>query len=57
MLPKDPILLLSFLNTKLRDCYSSLDSLCEDLNCNKAFIISEMKKIDYEYSVIHNQFK
>lgn len=57
MIPKDPVLLLSFLNTKLRDCYSSLDLLCEDLDCDKDYIITQMKKIDYEYSQIHNQFK
>ncbi|MDE6238432.1 MAG: DUF4250 domain-containing protein, partial [Muribaculaceae bacterium] len=30
-LPQDPFILLSYVNTKLRDDYSSLDSMCEDL--------------------------
>ena len=57
MIPSDPVLLLSFLNTKLRDFYSSLDELCDDLDCDKEFIISEMEKIDYEYNIEYNQFK
>ena len=31
MLPKDPVILLSVINTKLRDFYPSLDALCDDL--------------------------
>ena len=34
-LPKDPVMLLSFLNLKLRDYYSDLDKLCEDLDLEK----------------------
>ena len=34
-LPKDPMMLFSVINMKLRDCYSSLDELCEDMNVNK----------------------
>ena len=30
-MPKDPAMLLSFINLKLRDYYSSLEALCEDL--------------------------
>ena len=29
-LPKDPVMLLSVINTELRDKYPSLDALCED---------------------------
>ena len=35
-IPSDPFLLLSFLNTKLRDCYTSLDALCDDLQADRA---------------------
>ena len=35
-LPKDPIMLLSVVNMKLRDTYSSLDALCDDLGGSKA---------------------
>lgn len=34
-LPNDPMMLFSFINMKLRDNYSSLDDLCEDLQVNK----------------------
>ena len=35
MLPKDPIMLLSMVNMKLRDRYASLDALCEDMDVSK----------------------
>ena len=41
MLIKSPIILLSVVNTKLRDDYSSLDKLCDDLNQNE----DEIKQI------------
>ncbi len=31
MLPQDPVILLSYINTRLRDSYSSLEALCDDL--------------------------
>ncbi len=30
-LPKDPVILLSYINTQLRDFYPSLDELCKSL--------------------------
>ena len=35
MLPNQPMILLSFINTKLRDDFSSLDELCEDFHVAK----------------------
>lgn len=35
-IPKDPVMLMSFLNTKLRDRYSSLEELCQDLEADQA---------------------
>lgn len=55
-LPKDPALLLSVVNTKLRDYYPSLDALCEDMEVEKAKIEDTLKKIDYEYDKSGNQF-
>ena len=52
----DPIILLSYINTKLRDYYSSLDILCEDMDCNKTDIIARLSVIDYEYDKNQNQF-
>lgn len=56
MIPKDPVMLLSFINLKLRDYYSSLDQLCEDLNVEKETIVDTLAKIDYHYDAEKNQF-
>ena len=56
MLPKDPAILLSVINTKLRDFYPDLDSLCDDLDADKNEIISALLTIGYEYSPEKNQF-
>ena len=55
-LPNDPMLCLSVVNTKLRDQYKDLDSLCEDLNVDKQSLIDKLSAIDYEYSTEQNQF-
>jgi hypothetical protein len=55
-LPKDPMMLLSVLNTKLRDYYPTLEALCEDLHVEKQEIIDIMKGIDYEYDESRHQF-
>lgn len=55
-LPKDPMLLLSVVNTKLRDFYDSLDALCEDLGVNKEELTESLKGIDYEYDETRHQF-
>lgn len=55
-LPKDPVILLSVVNTKLRDFYPSLDNLCDDLQENKEAIIRTLKMINYEYDEKTNQF-
>lgn len=57
MLPKDPVMLLSFINMKLRDQYDLLEALCEDLDVSQQEIIETLKKIDYVYDQEHNQFK
>lgn len=50
MLPNDPMILLSYINTKLRDEYTDLDSLCDDLQINKGELESKLSSIDYEYN-------
>ena len=54
--PKDPMLLLSVVNTKIRDYYHTLDALCEDMNVEKDEIICKLKGIDYEYDESKHQF-
>lgn len=55
-LPKDPMLLLSVINTKLRDYYSTLDALCEDMDIDKKELIRKLKSIGYEYDENKKQF-
>ena len=56
MIPSDPVMLLSYINLKLRDYYSSLDTLCEDMDVSKTEIIEKLKSINYEYNKDLNQF-
>lgn len=56
MIPKDPVMLLSFLNLKLRDYYSNLDLLCEDLDLDKEEIVKKLEGIGYNYMPERNQF-
>ncbi len=56
MIPKDPAMLLSFVNLKLRDYYESLDALCEDLDTDREEILERLAAIDYHYDEEKNQF-
>ncbi len=56
MIPKDPVILLSFVNLKLRDYYSSLDALCDDLDVNKTELVAKLEAIDYRYVAELNKF-
>ena len=55
-LPKDPMILLSVINTKIRDQYHTLDAFCEDLQIDKNELIDVLKGIDYEYDESRHQF-
>lgn len=55
-IPNDPMMLLSFVNLKLRDYYSSLDDMCEDMELVKDDIIAKLADIDYEYDKDLNKF-
>ena len=56
MLPKDPVILLSFVNTKLRDEYSSLEDLCAALDADAQAISGTLAALDYHYDPARNQF-
>ena len=56
MLPNDPIILLSYINTKLRDECKSLDDFCEKYEVDKADIIKKLKEVNYTYNSTRNQF-
>lgn len=55
-LPQDANILLSYVNLKLRDFYSSLDAMCEDLDESKAQIEETLSGIGYKYDPERNQF-
>lgn len=55
-IPKDPVMLLSFINLKLRDQYPTLDTLCDDLNLDRASLEAKLSDIDYVYDESQNQF-
>ncbi|MBO5059927.1 MAG: DUF4250 domain-containing protein [Clostridia bacterium] len=56
VLAKDVMILLSVVNTKLRDNYSSLEELCEDLGENEQEIKDRLLEIGYEYDAELNKF-
>ena len=56
MLPNDPIMLLSFVNMKLRDTYASLDALCEDMDVSKEAIMEKLSMVGYAYDKEMNRF-
>jgi hypothetical protein len=55
-IPQDPVILLSFINTYLRDYYTSLTDLCENLNINEAKLTEKLSRIEYVYDSNRNQF-
>jgi len=56
MIPSDPVMLLSYINLKLRDYYSSLEALCNDLDVSQSEIEEKLKSINYTYDKDQNQF-
>lgn len=56
MIPNDPVMLLSFVNLKLRDFYSDLDAMCDDLDVDKEELVKKLEGIDYHYNAERNQF-
>jgi hypothetical protein len=55
-IPKDPYILLSFVNTKLRDEYRSLDDLCSGLNVDRKQLEDTLNSIQYIYTSGNNRF-
>lgn len=55
-IPKDPYMLVSYVNTQLRDFYSSLDDLCKDLELEKKELEENLGAADFHYSLEKNQF-
>lgn len=57
IVPKDPVMLLSYLNTQLRDHYHSLGELCEELGLDRDETEKKLLAIDYRYDGGVNQFR
>lgn len=56
MIPKDPVMLLSFINLKLRDFYKNLEDCCDDLDIGRAELVEKLAGIGYQYDEKRNQF-
>ncbi|MCD7890825.1 MAG: DUF4250 domain-containing protein [Ruminococcus sp.] len=56
-LPNDPAILLSFINTQLRDKYESLEELCKSLCVSQSEIEIKLSSIGYAYDVNQNRFR
>lgn len=56
MIPKDPVILLSYINTQLRDYYPNLEELLKSLGVCREEIEEKLNGIDYEYDPSRNQF-
>ena len=54
--PKDPIMLMSWTNMKLRDYYPSLEKLCDDLEIDQDFLVETLKSAGFEYNPDLNKF-
>ena len=55
-IPKDPVMLLSYLNTQLRDFYPDMDELGRALDLDRKTVDEAMASIDYAYDSAKNQY-
>ncbi|MDO4518738.1 MAG: DUF4250 domain-containing protein [Eubacteriales bacterium] len=56
MIPKDPVMLLSYVNTQLRDFYSTMEDFCASKDVDQNEVVEKLKMINYEYDSQKNQF-
>lgn len=54
--PKDPVMLMSWTNLKLRDYYKSLDDLCDDLEIDRNELENRLNQAGFEYNPELNKF-
>lgn len=55
-LPNDPMILFSAVNMLLRDDYTSLDALCDDMNVDRAALEQKLAAAGFEYNEAQNKF-
>ncbi len=56
MLPRDPYILLSFVNARLRDQYADLEDLCASLDADETALRETLAGVDYHYDPAYHQF-
>lgn len=56
MIPKDPQILASFVNTQLRDNFENLEDLCKALSLDKLKLVQKLGSIEYSYDEAANRF-
>lgn len=57
MIPENPEMLYSFVNMKLRDTYSSLENMCDDLDISMSEISDKLNSAGYKYNAEKNKFE
>lgn len=55
-LPQDPFMLFSYVNTQLRDVYSSLDEFCKATDVDRNWLEKKLNDAGFEYSEELNKF-
>ena len=56
-IPNDPIILLSYINTLLRDQYPSLEELCKAVDVSQQQITEKLAAVGYTYDAEQNRFR
>lgn len=56
-LPQDPFILFSYVNTQLRDNFSSLEAFCDDAGVSMAELVSKLEQVGFHYDVEQKQFR
>lgn len=55
-MPQDPMMLMGFINMKLRDFYPDLDALCEDMQVDRSELEQRLAEVGFEYNPEANKF-
>ncbi len=55
-IPQDAMMLVSFVNMKLRDEYPSLNELCASMDIDRQWLVEKLATVGFEYSEENNKF-
>ncbi len=56
-MPKDPVMLMSFINMKMRDEYRTLEDFCMSYSLDKTRLIAEMENAGFSWLPSVRQFR